>query len=92
MIIFMLDIGSHLSFDLWMTLKRRNSIFNVISVGPTQISRKWDNTLYCRDAMSTVTNSSWPTAAILNFGRHIGFWSPYQKLILIGPIGLLVNI
>ena len=30
--IFMLDIGSHLSFDLWMTLKRKNNIFNVISV------------------------------------------------------------
>ena len=32
MINFMLDIGSHLSFDFWMTLKRRNNIFNVISV------------------------------------------------------------
>ena len=30
--IFMLDIGSHLSFDIWMTLKRKNSIFNVNSV------------------------------------------------------------
>ena len=27
--IFMLDIGSHLSFDIWMTLKRKNNIFNV---------------------------------------------------------------
>ena len=32
MMIFMLDISSHLSFDLWMTLKRKNNIFNVISV------------------------------------------------------------
>ena len=32
MMIFMLDIGNHLSFDLWMTLKRKNNIFNVISV------------------------------------------------------------
>ena len=30
MMIFMLDIDSHLSFDLWMTLKR--NVFNVISV------------------------------------------------------------
>ena len=30
--IFMLDIGSHLSFDLWMTLGRKNNISNVISV------------------------------------------------------------
>ena len=32
MMIFMLDIGSHLSFDLWMTLKRKNNIFDVTSV------------------------------------------------------------
>ena len=32
MIISMLDIGSHLSFDLWMTLTRKNNISNVISV------------------------------------------------------------
>ena len=31
MAIFMSDIGRHLSFDLWMTLKHKNSIFNVIS-------------------------------------------------------------
>ena len=30
--IFMLDIGSHLSCDLWMTLKCTNNIFKVISV------------------------------------------------------------
>ena len=35
-----------------------------------------------------ILHSSWPTAAILNFRRHIEFWSlnqknPYQKLILI---------
>ena len=29
---FMLDIGSHLCIDLWMTLKRKNNIFNVISI------------------------------------------------------------
>ena len=28
----MLDIGSHLSFDLWMTLKRKNNIIDVTSV------------------------------------------------------------
>ena len=32
MMIFMLDIGSHLGFDLWITLKRKNNIFSVISV------------------------------------------------------------
>ena len=41
-----------------------------------------------RATMSKVTNSSWPVAAVFNFGRHIGFWSrnkkhPYQNLILI---------
>ena len=25
--------------------------------------------------MSKVTNSRWPAAVILNFGRYIGFWS-----------------
>ena len=28
----MLDIGSHLSFEIWMFLKRKNNIFNFISV------------------------------------------------------------
>ena len=32
MLIFMFDIGSHLSFDLWMISKHKNNIFNVISV------------------------------------------------------------
>ena len=32
MVIFMLDIGCQLIFDLWMTLKRKNDNFNVISV------------------------------------------------------------
>ena len=32
MMIFMLDIGSHLSFDPCMTLKHKNNIFNVICV------------------------------------------------------------
>ena len=32
MMIFMLEIGSHLSFDLRMTLKRKNNFFNVINV------------------------------------------------------------
>ena len=32
MMIFMLDIGSHLGFDLWMTFKRKDNVFNVISV------------------------------------------------------------
>ena len=32
MMILMLAISSHLSFDLWMTMKRKNNIFNIISV------------------------------------------------------------
>ena len=32
MMIFMLDIGSLLSFGFWMTLKRKNNILNVINV------------------------------------------------------------
>ena len=32
MMIFMLDIGSHLGCYLWISLKRKSNIFNVISV------------------------------------------------------------
>ena len=32
MLIFMFDTGSQLSFNLWMTLKRKKNIFNVISI------------------------------------------------------------
>ena len=35
----MSDIDSHPSFDLWMTLKRENNIFNVISV-PTLVENE----------------------------------------------------
>ena len=65
MMILMLYIGSHLSFDLWVTLKRKNSIFNVISV-PKLVEKEvlhYIRGLLCRKLQIQV--DQWPPYWIL---------------------------
>ena len=87
MMIFMLDIGSHLGFDLWMTLKRENNIFNVINV-PKLVDNKvlhYILGLLCRKLQIQVGRRRpfWILAAILDSGVgikniHIKIWYSYD--------------
>ena len=86
MMIFMFDIGSHLSFDLWMTLKRKNNIFNVISV-PKLVENEvlhYILGLLCRKLQIQVDQRRpfWILAAILDSGvgiknNYIRIWYSY---------------
>ena len=65
MMIFMLEISSHLCFDLRLTLKRKNNIFNVIGVPKLYIF--WGYYVECYKFK-------------LASGGHFEFWPPYWIL------------